>query len=617
MHQEAACVADQADLRGSTEVFLQAGSAIRVGLKAARLRRVGEQLLALNEETAGEFLRAGARLQEAAGRTRMIMTLASDASAAAAGSDQGDDRLHRMAEVAGDTVSKLREWQRELDQIPDNLGAVVNSIQSVMAAGVEWHRSIAKNLRVVRMYTAVEAAHLNSHNSRVEAFCVELAESADHISNDGAAWKRRTAEATVSLDSAHRSITEGVSSFAAGVADAQRQLSTALSGLSGILARSRESTEQVAAIAADISAQVNEVVASLQFHDIARQRIEHVQEALVEVAEVLEGYADDPQGADLDAVSHAYATLRLQGAQLEKVVEGAREAETTISGGLQRIASECIGLAAATESLRLAQGGDAFAQVRECVDALSVSLNHGSELAMDTVSSVQDVADIAAETDRWAERSRATSDELLMLGMNAVIMTANLREQGRTITVCADEIGRLVRASAETISDASGRLGSIVETAEELGRRTEQARQSHAARCEGDREELAQGLATLEAIHEHVKEAGETAELAARELADDIANTLAGLRFADTMRRKLEHSVSQIREAEQVLSDAGLQSAEGADLSHLAGRYTMADERHTHADILGAEAAPSLVLIDDDGACEGDGDELGDNVELF
>ena len=33
------------------------------------------------------------------------MTLASDASAAAAGSDQGDDRLHRMAEAAGDTVA--------------------------------------------------------------------------------------------------------------------------------------------------------------------------------------------------------------------------------------------------------------------------------------------------------------------------------------------------------------------------------------------------------------------------------------------------------------------------------------------------------------------------------
>ena len=121
--------------------------------------------------------------------------------------------------------------------------------------------------------------------------------------------EERTAGGHSQSDSAHRSITEGVSLFAAGVADAQRQLSTALSGLSGILARSRESTEQVAAIATDISAQVNEVVASLQFHDIARQRIEHVQEALVEVAEVLERYADDPQGADLDAVSR-YATLR-------------------------------------------------------------------------------------------------------------------------------------------------------------------------------------------------------------------------------------------------------------------------------------------------------------------
>lgn len=617
MHQEAVCVADDAGLPASVAALRRGETAIRVGLKAARLRHIAEQLLGLNEETAGEFLRAGARLQEAAIRTRTISTLASEASAAVSGSGEGNDRLQTMADVAGGTVAKLKEWQRELDQVPDSLGAVVNSIQSVMAAGVEWHRGIAKNLRVVRMYTAVEAAHLNSHNSRVEAFCVELAESADHISNDGAAWKKRTAEATISLDGAHRGITEGVAAFAAGVFEAQRQLGIALSGLSGILARSRESTQQVAEIAADISTQVNQVVASLQFHDIARQRIEHVQEALLEVADALECYAADPEGVDLNIASEAYASLRLQSAQLEKVVEGAEEAEASISGGLQRIAAECIGLAEATESLRVSHGGDAFAQVRECVDALAVSLNRGIELAMDTVSSVQDVAAIAAETDRWTERSRITSDELLMLGMNAVIMTANLREEGRTITVCADEIGRLVRASAETISDAAGRLGSIVQTAEELGRRAEQARQSHAARCEGDRDELEQGLVALEAIHEHVKEAGETAELASRELSDDIAHTLRGLRFADTMRRKLGHAVSQMREVEQVLTDAGLGSVEGAELARLVGRYTMADERHTHADILGAEVAAELVMIDGDEADDGGDDDLGDNVELF
>ncbi len=617
MHQAAVCEAVRAIPAEVNGFSTRGGAAIRLTLKAARLRRVAEQLIALNEETAEEFLRAGARLQEAALRSRNIATLASDASAAAADSAQTGEGLQKMVDAAGNTVARLREWQRELDRIPDDLGSVAGSIQSVMAAGVEWHRSIAKSLRVVRMYTAVEAAHLSSHNSRVEAFCVELAESADRIGNDGKAWQARTADSTASLNQAHRSITDGIGEFAAGVADAQRQLNSALAGLSGIFARSRESTRRVASIAADISAQVNDVVASLQFHDIARQRIEHVEEALIEVAEALERFADCPDAGTGTQIAEAYATLRLQGAQLEKVVTGAEEAEASIAGGLNDIADKCIELAAATEALRVADGGDAFTHVRDSVDALAASLDRGSQLATNTVASVHDVAETATETERWAERSRATSDELLMLGLNAVIMTANLREEGRTITVCADEIGRLVRASAETISEAAGRLGSIVETAEALGKRTEQEHRRHSAECEGDGEELSRGLAMLEALQEHVKSAGVEAEHSSRELADDIAQTLRGVRFAATMRARLRCAVDQIREAEQLLIEAGLASDEALDLGHLHDRYTMADERDTHQSILGAAPAPELVLLDDTATASDCDDDLGDNVELF
>ena len=148
-------------------------------------------------------------------------------------------------------------------------------------------------------------------------------------------------------------------------------------------------------------------------------------------------------------------------------------------------------------------GGDAFAQVRECVDALAVSLQRGRTGDGHGFIS-QDVADIAAR-QAAGRTNRATSDEVADAGNECGDHDGNLREQGRTITVCADEIGRLVRASAETISDASGRLSSIVKTARNSagGPATRRAMQ----RAARDREELEQGLATLEAIHEHVKEA--------------------------------------------------------------------------------------------------------------
>ncbi len=606
--------------------------------KCARLRVVAEQLGQLSSETEQEFLAVGRRLYGFAAAAQELSSLAGGAAAAASGAE-GKGDLSGLTQVAREAFSDLLEWQRDIAASHKRLGELRPELRKLTQVGRDLHK-IARHLRMVGLYTAIEAASIAEGGTRLNSFHMEVMRLGERVRDQSDELVGLADVAALAATSAHAEIAKGMRGFSVRVEECRRSVDDSVDNLAIILARSDDGTRQMADAAAAISHDVGEVVASLQFHDIARQRIEHVQEAVVEAAAGLSELAGcrDAEAANL-AMARGRHALRVQEAQLRAVGEGSREAAEQLVRGLMAIAENCSSQAAAVGAMGSGAGTDIFRDLGDDLSGLSRRLEQGRELGERIVQSVAAAVAAAEKMGTWAAQIGAVSREILMLGFNSVVITARLGHQGRTLTVCADEICSLAATATETISDAIRRLERIGRQASGLRDETNAALQvrteKHAALDEG----LQRSLTELAQVHRTVTEARDEVGYKARELSRSINGTLDEIRFDRQMVSQIESVTGELAEMCELLQSAAQTDAGLVDLEDIASRYTMEEELRIHRDVLGegdgagpegpSLAAETAAVGEDDDVqlwdMPGDtsqdpadaGDDLGDNVELF
>lgn len=606
--------------------------------KCARLRVVAEQLGHLSSETEQEFLAVGQRLYGFAASAQELSGLAGGAAAAASGAE-GKGDLSGLTQVAQEAFADLLEWQRDIAASHRRLGELRPELRKLTQVGRDLHK-IARHLRMVGLYTAIEAASISEGGTRLNSFHMEVMRLGERVRDQSDELVGLADVAASAATSAHAEIAKGMREFAVRVEECRRSVDDSVNSLAIILARSDDGTRQMADAAAAISRDVGEVVASLQFHDIARQRIEHVQEAVVEAAEGLSELTgcEDAEAATV-AMARGRHALRVQEAQLRAVGEGSREAAEQLVRGLMAIAENCSSQAAAVGAMGSGVGTDIFRELGDDLSGLSRRLEQGRELGERIVQSVAAAVAAAEKMGAWAAQIGAVSREILMLGFNSVVITARLGHQGRTLTVCADEICSLAATATETISDAIRRLERIGQQASCLRDETNAALQVRTERHAALDGALQRSLAELAQVHETVTEARDEVGYRARELSRSISGTLDEIRFDRQMVSQIQDVSGELAEMCELLEATAQTDAGHVDLEDIASRYTMEEELRIHRDVLGgADGAgpegPSLAAegaaVDEDDdvllwEMPGDtsedpadaGADLGDNVELF
>ena len=372
--------------------------------------------------------------------------------------------------------------------------------------------------------------------------------------------------------------------------------------------------QDVAARWNKITRDIGEVVSSLQFHDITRQRIEHAKESLVEMA---------------DGGPGALAACELQRAQLD-------HARIEVLSAIERI----------VESLRdLARHVDEMCEATRTLVKVTDADISGSSFISSLEKSFSALTGSIAEYDRINEELAATLDhavrtigamsefigdiekigiEIRMIGLNACIRAAHVGEKGAALGVLADSIHQL---SADTsgpcrqdigkpenghpVSPGIDRQGQPREAGDDKGRR--QLEQDVARMMKPLRRVDEETLAILRRINAKGKA-----------LSDDITAAYSGIQVHAQFDRGIDDVVGRldacIARMKSFLPVNG-RSEPNAGLEELAGRYTMHSERQVHEAVAGGElsalgptvAAPESTAETLDAGGQG----LGDNVELF
>lgn len=510
------------------------------------------------------------------------------------------DLAGRMCGAAlGEVLHLLGQQLGILRQAVAAEGAGAAAVLDDTVAALEGLRAEAAPLgRLVRSLTMlgiavkIESARMGEEGrgfaalaGDVDALARRIPEQAATITAEATAMAAELAAQAAHVRQRHRQEQELV----AGVLV---RLEEELAALTGLSRRSQDLGGGIQQAAEAASRHMNALVAGVQVHDMARQRLEHVAEALDEACRAAAAVeAAEPLGTAALVVDIASLQERQILACAEDLAQALNElaAHTAAlgeqAGQMARQAASCFG----------GEGGSVLAAVHR---ELAPLIAHVRSAAAEEAAMGQALAaarERLTGLGRLVEGIESIGLEIELVALNASIRAARAGVAGRCLGVIAGAIQEMSGQAREQTGRLTATLEGILAAAKRLTSASE-------AGVAAGLERFQELLARVEAM------AGATAqELAA--LAQAAQGVEAESRRLQTLVEEQTAAVSEIRALAAAVAsalapwqdhaEALAQARRPEALAALMERYTMERERAVHD----GEAAA--------------GDDLGDNIELF
>ena len=571
---------------------------------ASGLQRAIQELETLNRSTERDFLAVGDKLMEFRSSARQI---ASDMAAVAElisgeGGRTASEALTRLLENSQQIDAGIERSSQALASVRDLSGRLRKAFSGL--------NNMVAVFRSLCTLTQIETARLGGAGADLGHLAAEIRPLSESIQSSG----EGVLEASRRLDQAVRAAIRNGSqlrntqlkempTLIAGVSDSlqafeqRRQLALQASG--------RQAAEYTA-----VSEAIDDLVGSIQFHDITRQQVEHVVEAL----RSLRSRGTNRPGNEAASPLETRAILTLQSSQLA-------EASRLFSESIDHIERDLGGIAGrlqnASESVRALTGvsGDAqgsfFQKMETQLSTVLKTLGTCTAAQSEMDSTVAGLAGTIEGMRKSVAEIRGTEIQIQRISTNATIRATHIGASGTALNKIAEVMQRLALESNTNTEDAAAALDAM---------RDAHGRVSSAAGPQGGAqagtnpvaEEIERALAGLHSSgQQSTSLAEDIAQLGAR-LAQDIGTlhggVSAGRMFAEVVGRvrgELEKIAGQAAQASP--QDAG---AARQQLEQLAKTYTMQRQRDVHESVVGS-IAPAAVKAATPGS------DLGDNIELF
>ncbi|MGA3026434.1 MAG: hypothetical protein ABSF98_16845 [Bryobacteraceae bacterium] len=475
------------------------------------------------------------------------------------------------------------------------LGEVCTST-SHLGKGIASRRQFLSTFQVMQTMSQIEIARLDTNASDFGALGEEMSALAVRVREETA----RIGDLTRALG---QSAWQAAARARAIEAVEERSLpeltSGARRGLEALLASRAAAAHASSAVAeryANVSGAVQQLVSSMQSHDIARQQLEHVVESLRPIA------AGDVSGASRNAtlqVAHVWHARESFVGAADRIVSSLAE----ISNNVAAISTEAATLLGPE---REEQGTHSSAVERNVEGILQALARFQASEANIAASAASVLSGIEAISGSVGE-VQAIGVRMQRIALNSSIQSSQLGEAGAPLGVLAD-LARTLATDAESWAEAASLdLGIIAAHGGALSAIASQAASEGASQLAGTAERMRGVLAALnerdrsgcEQIGVVQKQAG-----ALQAKIEMVRDTIA------IQRRVVESTdecISSLQRTIAATDNAGLGPA---DLVQISARYSMSSEREIHRRLseTAGDLAPAQVLT---AIAE------TDNVELF
>ncbi len=535
---------------------------------------------------------------------------------------------------AGGVQSTLTELNVESSQARDIFSSVTTDgnlegmdramilIEELDRAMRQFHR-LVKTLKVLGITTRIESARLGSAGQGFTTLADDVESLAAKIVHYAETIRDHSRLLLTQVGAAQTQTATRMQGHAQTVRTMFDRLFEGIAELESMRGRSTSLMDDLARGSRLVSESMGQIIASVPFHDITRQQVEHVEEILAQAVretQTLDATAD-PAGL----ASWVRDVLRLQAPQLRQAREMFQNAVEDLRGSLDSIGCKIEALDGKITALAYGaeDGGQTILDTIRCnITQVVEAMLQAGDQATSTGTIMAEVADTVAQVSTFVADIEEVGAEIELIALNASVKAAHTGDQGRALGVLAVAIQHLSVDARHHTELVTGKLTEISRTASHLNDLASSANVGGmVSELQGKFSTVLDCLAGLDAdMKIGVKDLSDMAGT----LVAQIRDVTDGIDFHHQVGRELDALEADIATLAERFAPfrATLDAASQPEKlkEHLA-RYTMDSERLVHLAVLGHGAAETLAASpDDDGVdlFEDDNVELfGDGVELF
>ena len=308
--------------------------------------------------------------------------------------------------------------------------------------------AIALKIKTLSTLTNIEVAHLGTVGAGFHYLANELADFSKSATRDTRELAHQTASRRVAIEDTRRVLSAELPRQREELARIEADLGSALAVVDCRLTQLSETPVQFKMCLEGIARQIAGVVAAIQAHDITRQQIEHVQEALLLIAAKMPGNAEDRAAQELSQV-HAGLTIQIYQLRTikETVANWATQIKTCMSGIMRVTTSEVVGIAPVV----LEQEREVSSQLAQ-IERLERESRAYSGRIQSNLGGLSNLMHLVSE---HLQRSKSIGDRLRFLAFNSIIEASHLGTQAGVILAISKSI-KEVSAEWNQIADQCG-----------------------------------------------------------------------------------------------------------------------------------------------------------------
>lgn len=372
------------------------------------------------------------------------------------------------------------------------------------------------------------------------------------------------------------------------------------------------------------SKSIADIITNLQYHDIIRQKMEHVQATHKKLLDDLEATANEKSEEDLAKQQNLLIRIRdianLQSAQLVYANKEYQQAVEVITDKFLAISSDMTTIASMCQGINASQDNSDELYLSNLIDKMqnsSIVLNKFVEASNTFTHHIDTITGQIQQTRESITKFSQSLGQLKEITGQTLEVFAGVNQDNKELTESLKQVESLYRDVErfegiiqqvfKSIVDARGRLlpdighnllgstseGLFIQAAQSMSSIINQLNQKHLV---------------IKSLIDHNLAASKT-------ISTDVRESINKIRYYDFFERVIVDIIAEFNHIYQMLkSDMALgEHSKAEDLDSIKGLYTMASEHHIHDKVAAAEG--DVDLFGDEEVKPTDEDD--DNLELF
>lgn len=503
--------------------------------------------------------------------------------------DQGI--LQQISRYVEDSQQATQTAQQTSGGLCGNLSTMLQLMDSIARKSHSLER-VGMFLRVVGINTGVECARHTGMEQMFKVVSTDTIHLAEQIRSATDQLLDQTAKAKADQSQTLAQARQSIEALEDLVQGSKQATETALEKVGELINYSISMVNEAERIAVNISSEINKVVVGIQFHDNLRQRIEHVNSALLETTALNEDSTSEDVG-------NTYLNIELQKAQLDHLIDELDSLYHTQTQALQNIIDEVSVLnerlksMAAEQSTLPAQQNPVQVLIKG-INALEELNNDSHSLGEKIRASAEHADEIVDDMQSAIKSTFAIASHVKINALNAIIKAAKFGRSGEALQVLAQSMVTVAGDTRSLVAVFEQLLGQLRSLAQQEG---------HAADETPETDAEAFDSARMQQVFQDFRSELQTSRQDCRSLADSLEKELQQLHFIADLKTALQqfsgllgdYAASIAPEDETLL--AQLRESFGEQMHR---RYTMDKEREIHNRLRGTVAAAAPAVAQDD-----------------